>query len=203
MTKEKILISLSLVFSGAAARIFMVEFFQVPNFEIVTALALIAGAFLGGAFFFIIPLGIISISDIYLGNTSILIFTWSAFIIIGFFGWLLRKNRAFNCSFVAKMTAAGVISSLFFYLYTNFGWWLLSNMYPPTLGGLMHCYVAGLPFLKNTLLGNLFFVPVLVSLSLLAQKYYPAFQSMIKKLFGLRILIRAFLKIKNGIHLYS
>jgi len=181
MTKEKILISLFLILFGAAARIFMVEFFQIPNFEIVTALALIAGAFLGGIFFFIIPLGIISVSDIYMGNSSILIFTWSAFIVIGFFGWLARKNKNLSCYFVAKMTAVGLASSLFFYIYTNFGWWLLSNMYPPTLGGLIHCYVAGLPFLKNTLLGNFFFVPVLVSLSLIAQKHYSAFLSVFKK----------------------
>ena len=186
MPKEKILISLFLILFGATARIFMVEFFQIPNFEIVTALALIAGAFLGGIFFLIVPLSIIVISDIYLGNASILIFTWSAFAFIGFLGWLLRKRKAFNCYFTAKMTAMGIISSLFFFLYTNLGWWFLTNMYPPTFQGLMHCYGAGLPFLKNNLLGNLFFVPISVSLALIIQKYYPAFclkaQSTFKKL---------------------
>ena len=175
MPKEKILISLFIILFGAAARIFMVEFVQIPNFEIITALSLIAGVFLGGAFMLVIPLGIMAISDIYLGNTFILTFTWSAFVFIGIFGWLLRKNKDFNPCFIAKMTVVGIISSFFFYLYTNFGWWLLSNMYPPTFGGLIHCYVAGLPFLKTNLLGNLFFVPVLISLSLAIQKHYPGF----------------------------
>jgi hypothetical protein len=190
MPKEKILIALFVILFGVAARIFLVEFVQIPNFEIVTALALVAGVFLGGSFILIVPLGIIAISDIYLGNTSILIFTWSAFIAIGVFGWLLRKRKAFNCHFVAQMTAMGIISSLFFYIYTNFGWWLLTNMYPPTFEGLIYCYIAALPFLKTNLLGNLFFVPVFISLALIVQKYCPVFcfkiQTMVKKLIGAR-----------------
>lgn len=169
MLKEKILISIFIILLGATARIFMVEFVQVPNFEAITALSLIAGAFLGGIFVLIVPLSIISISDIYLGNSSILIFTWSAFIIIGFLGWLLRKRKSLKCHFVAQMTVMGVVSSLFFFLYTNFGWWLLTNMYPLTFAGLIHCYAAALPFLKTNLLGNFFFVPVFVSLALISQ----------------------------------
>jgi len=173
MPKEKIFISISLIFFGIAGRIFMVEFLKVPNFEIVTSLSLIAGAMLGGIFTLIIPLSIIAVSDIYFGNTSILIFTWSAFVIIGVLGWLLRKRKSFNYYFVVKMTGMGIISSLFFYLYTNFGWWFLTKIYPYTFEGLIQCYIMGLPFLKTNLLGNLFFVPIFTSLALLVWKFYP------------------------------
>lgn len=173
MSKEKILISILLIFFGIVGRIFMVEFLKIPNFEIITSLSLIAGAMLGGIFTVIIPLSIIAISDIYFSNTSILIFTWSAFAIIGTFGWLLRKRKSFTCQFVVKMTGVGIVSSLFFYLYTNFGWWLLTNMYSHNFEGLIRCYIMGLPFLKNNLLGNFFFVPIFTSLALLVCKLYP------------------------------
>lgn len=172
MAKIKILTALFFIFFGVSARIFMVEFIKIPNFEIVTALSLMAGAMLGGIFTLIVPLAIIAFSDIYLGNMSILFFTWSAFAVVGVFGWLLRKRKSFSYCFIAQMTGLGVVSSLFFYLYTNFGWWLLTNMYPKNLEGLIQCYIMGLPFLKMNLLGNLFFVPIFTLLALSACKLY-------------------------------
>lgn len=172
MTKIKILTALFFIFFGISARIFMVEFIKIPNFEIVTALSLVVGAMLGGIFTLIVPLSIIAISDIYIGNMSILFFTWSAFVIIGIFGWLLRERKFFSYCFVVKMTGLGVFSSIFFYLYTNFGWWFLTNIYPKNLEGLIQCYVMGLPFLRINLLGNLFFVPVFTLLTLSVYKLY-------------------------------
>ena len=53
----------------------------------------------------------------------------------------------------------GILSVVFFYLFTNFGWWFTFEMYPLTLQGLIECYIAGLPFLKNQLFSSLIFVP--------------------------------------------
>jgi len=53
----------------------------------------------------------------------------------------------------------GFLSTLFFYLWTNFGWWLTFGMYEMTVGGLMQCYIAALPFLKNQIFSVLIFVP--------------------------------------------
>jgi len=171
MQKTKLIAALILVVFGVLGRLFLNEFVRIPNLEIITSFSLIAGVILGGLYVFLIPLAIIAISDIYFGNTSILYFTWSAFIIIGCFGWLLRKRRSFNPRFIGEMTGLGVAATLFFYLYTNFGWWLLTNMYPPTWTGLIQCYIAGLPFLKNQLLGNLFFVPLFTSLALMIPQW--------------------------------
>ncbi|HNE28731.1 MAG TPA: hypothetical protein PKL15_14990 [Saprospiraceae bacterium] len=62
---------------------------------------------------------------------------------------------------VATVVGASVAGSLLFFLLTNFSVWLESGMYPKTGAGLMSCYIAGLPFLQNTLLGDLFFSGVL------------------------------------------
>ena len=186
MQKTKILVALLLIFFGIIGRLLIVEFVKIPNLEIITSFSLIGGAMLGGVFTFLVPLGIIAITDMYLGNTFILIFTWSAFAVIGILGFLLRKRKSFNPRFVFEMTGMGIIASLFFYLYTNFGWWLLSGMYLRTWQGLVHCYIMGLPFLRINLLGNLFLVPVFTSLSLLAWKYYPVLKAEFLSIFKLR-----------------
>jgi hypothetical protein len=48
-----------------------------------------------------------------------------------------------------------------FFLVTNFGWWATGSIYEPTFAGLVQCYAQGLPFFKNTLLGDLFFAVLL------------------------------------------
>jgi len=166
MNKNKVLAAFILVSFGVILRLLMVEFVNIPNLEIITAFALISGALLGGIFTFVVPLSIIAITDMYIGNNIVLIFTWSAFAVIGIFGWFLRNRKTSHYRFIAEMTGIGIISSLFFYLYTNFGWWLLSNTYTHTWQGLINCYVMGLPFLKTNLLGTLFFVPLFTSTAL-------------------------------------
>jgi LPXTG-motif cell wall-anchored protein len=172
MNKIKLLVAFFLIVFGLTGRIFIAEFVQIPNLEIITSLSLIAGVMLGGIFTFLIPLSIIAISDIYFGNTMVLIFTWSAFVIIGIFGWLLRRRKKFNYRFIGEITGIGIASSLFFYLYTNFGWWLITDIYPHTWQGLSQCYLMGLPFLKNNLLGNLFFAPTFFGIYFFAWRYY-------------------------------
>jgi hypothetical protein len=46
---------------------------------------------------------------------------------------------------------------------TNFGVWATGG-YPPTFGGLVECYVAAIPFFRNTVVGDLVYVAVLFSL---------------------------------------
>ncbi len=154
MRKEKILLTIFIIFFGVIFRIFLNEAIGIPNFEPVTAIALTSGSFLGGTFAFIIPLLIIFLSDIYFGNTSVYLFTWSAFISIGIFGSFFKRNTKY---YFLKISAGGILSVFFFYLWTNFGWWLTSGMYPMNLGGLFQSYIAGLPFLRNQLASVLIF----------------------------------------------
>jgi hypothetical protein len=46
-------------------------------------------------------------------------------------------------------------SSLAFFLVTNFAVWAFGSMYAANAGGLVTCYVAALPFLKYTIVGDL------------------------------------------------
>jgi hypothetical protein len=51
--------------------------------------------------------------------------------------------------------------SLLFFAATNFAVWAFSGLYPLTWQGLTTCYVAALPFLDKTVLGDLFWCGVL------------------------------------------
>jgi hypothetical protein len=48
-----------------------------------------------------------------------------------------------------------LVSSLAFFLVTNFAVWAFGSMYAASAGGLITCYVAALPFLKYTIAGDL------------------------------------------------
>jgi len=195
---------------GASVLIILAVLFRTlwhvaPNVEYVTTASFLAAAYLGGAWAVLVPFSIMVLTDTLIGNTSIFIFTWSAYMIIGFLGFLGMKsqnscsptdktnlntpsanrrsgqNQILNLK-ILRATGLGITASLFFYLYTNFGVWLLDSweMYPRTLAGLMECYVMGLPFLKLNLLGNLFFIPVSFGIvegikAFYAQKSWPLY----------------------------
>lgn len=59
------------------------------------------------------------------------------------------------------VVVAMLASSLVFFAVTNFAVWAFGTMYPHTGAGLIACYVAGLPFLDKTVLGDLFWCAVL------------------------------------------
>jgi len=158
---NKLIGVLGIIIFGVLGRFFMLKFVGIPNFEIITALTLVSAVFLGRVWGIVVPLSIIAITDVVIGNSPVLIFTWSAFAIIGIFGWIFSKLNIKSAKLkVVGLTGVGIVSSIFFFLYTNFGWWLVTNMYPHTLGGLIQSYVMGLPFFKNNLIGNLIFVPI-------------------------------------------
>lgn len=132
------------------------------NIELVTASTILSGSFLGLSFALLIPLTIMAVSDFFLGNSLIFTFTWSAYSIIGVTSYyFLKTSKRRKESKIVRAAVFAVFSSVFFYLWTNFGVWLLDvyGMYPKTLTGLIDAYIMGIPFLRNNLLGNLVFVP--------------------------------------------
>jgi len=144
------------IFFGIVFRIFLNKQFHIPNFEAVTAIALLSGVFFKGIYSVLIPLNIMFFSDLYFGNSAIYLFTWSAFILVGLFGNILNRDSR---NYTFKLMGLGVLSVLFFYAWTNFGWWLISGMYPISLQGLVQCYLMAIPFLRNQLLSAFIFIP--------------------------------------------
>jgi len=73
----------------------------------------------------------------------------------------LAARRFLRKPGILRVGAVGLAAGVGFYLTTNAAVWLFTNAYPPTLDGLAASYIAGLPFLKWTLLGNLFYSAVM------------------------------------------
>lgn len=142
-----------------------------PNIEFVTAISLISGFYLNNKYSWLIPLLIMGISDIIITNTSIYIFTWSSFLITWVIGLVLKS--ALNNKIFSKLKkvigrtlfnglageTGGVLSTIVFFLWTNFGVVLMTNMYPKSIEGIMMSYAAGIPFLRPQLLANLVIIP--------------------------------------------
>ena len=71
-------------------------------------------------------------------------------------GMLTRRWRG-----VLPVVATMVPCSVLFFLLSNGAVWAFGNLYPLTLEGLTQCYIAALPFLEKTMLGDLFWTGVL------------------------------------------
>jgi hypothetical protein len=83
--------------------------------------------------------------------------TWVWYAAIIWLGINLREN-----SKPLRVIAAALTSSVSFFLLSNLAAWAAwSDLYPRTLKGVMESYVAGLPFFRNTLEGDLFFTMVM------------------------------------------
>ena len=80
-------------------------------------------------------------------------FTWLGFVSIGLVGWALRANLS-----PSRLLSASLTGSLLFFLISNFGVWASGDLYPRTWSGLLACYAAAIPFFRNTVLGDLFYV---------------------------------------------
>ncbi|MDQ7818038.1 MAG: DUF6580 family putative transport protein [Melioribacteraceae bacterium] len=73
---------------------------------------------------------------------------------------------------VSRLVTASLFSSSIFYIVTNFGFWISSPFYTKDFHGLITCFVAAIPFIKGTILGDAIFSSVMFgSFYFLQQKY--------------------------------
>lgn len=143
---KKQLVLIAFVLLAAIFRLFP----HLPNITPITAMALFSGAYFSNkALAFIVPLLAMFLSDLILGFSGITLFVYTAFILVSFIGFALKK-----------MTIKTILlSSLSFFIITNLGVWLIG--YPKNISGLVECYTLALPFFRNSLIGDFFFSGVL------------------------------------------
>ncbi len=122
------------------------------NFAPIGAMALFGGAYLNKKYALAVPLLAMFVSDLFLGFHNTMGFVYGSFLFIGILGLWLRRHKN-----VRNVIGAAFVSSILFFLITNLGVWLVSNIYPKTVAGLIECYIAAIPFFRNTLVGDLFY----------------------------------------------
>lgn len=128
-----------------------------PNFEPIGALALLGGAHAEKRHWaFILPLAAMLLSDALIGFHDQMLVVYGSYALIAWTGFALRQRKG------ALPVAGGAIAaSILFFTLTNFGVWAFGPLYPKTPEGLVACYIAAIPFLGNTVAGNLFYSAVL------------------------------------------
>ncbi len=161
----KIRFALALVLFAAIARILP----HPDNFSPIAAMGLFGATYFQRRWMVVlVPFAGLFFSDLVLNNVIYRAFfpefTWytslwiyAAFALVMLLGWMLLRDRVKP----GRLVMASLSASLVFFLVTNFSVWLQGGMYSKTWAGLLGCYTAGLPFLTNTVLGDLCFSAVL------------------------------------------
>lgn len=144
-----------LIIFGFAARLLP----HAPNFAPIGAIALFGGMYLPRKLSIIAPLAAMLASDAIIGFYSwqIMMSVYTSFALMGFIGFWVREHKRFS-----NLIGGTLLGSTLFFLVTNGAVWAFGTMYPPTFSGLIQSYIMAIPFFRNTVLGDLFYVGVLV-----------------------------------------
>ncbi len=132
---------------------------HAPGFLPVAASGLFAGRILRiPALAIVVPVLAMILSDVFLPGEDwrIQAVGFAAIAIPALAGIATRR---FNGVLPTIATVIG--SAILFFLLSNGAVWAFSTMYPHTLEGLTQCYVAALPFLEKSMLGDLVWSGVL------------------------------------------
>tara|TARA_B100000579_G_C22462537_1_gene679598 strand:- start:43 stop:549 length:507 start_codon:yes stop_codon:yes gene_type:complete len=122
-----------------------------PNFTPILAGAIFMPFMVQRSTGIALPIIIMLLSDLIIGFHGLMIWTYGAIALITLVSYQLIKKEFLS---VFKVALA---SPIIFYLLTNFGVWLNSEIYSFDLSGLITAYTMGLPFLANSLVSTILF----------------------------------------------
>jgi hypothetical protein len=182
MSNQKINIRISVLVAIILLAAFSRLIPHMPNFSPLGAIGLFGAAHFAKKWqAFFIPIAATWLSDLFINNVVYAQyypeFTWfysgfywqyGSYLLIALAGIFI-----FNKINPQRVIAGALTSTAIFFLVSNFGCWIGSTTYSQNFGGLMTCYVAGIPFLKGTLLGDLFYSGVLFGIFALLQQRFP------------------------------
>ena len=164
--KSKNIFILTIILIAASLRVSgMLPF----NFSPVAAIALFAGAmFTNRMLAFAAPLVIMLLSDLFLGFHDTMWAVYLSLVFVVGIGQVVRQRFSFVNGLVGALAG-----SVVFFLITNAAVWMVGGLYAPGLAGLLESYTAGLPFYRNSLMGDLIFTTAFFGVYSLATSRFP------------------------------
>lgn len=133
---------------------------QLPNINPLTALAILSGYVFEKKWAIIITLCTLTIADVFLGLLAVYpifgdwsFFTYSGFIAIAYFSTHLSQTKSKYAIWEYVL-----FSTVGYWLWTNFGTWIMTDMYTHDARGFFECYIMALPYLRNALVGNMIYL---------------------------------------------
>ena len=127
------------------------------NFAPILAIALFGGTYLNRKTALWVPMSALIISDLFLGTYSpiLMLFVYASTLASCLLGLWLRNHKN-----VLNIVGISLVSAVIFYLFSNFGVWIMPSGYPHNWAGLIECYLMAIPFLKNSVASNLIYTAV-------------------------------------------
>ncbi|MBZ0201696.1 MAG: hypothetical protein K8I03_01625 [Ignavibacteria bacterium] len=143
------------------------------NFAPITAIALFAGVYFNKKYAIIIPIAALVISDTFIGFYPYVLWIYATMVVIALVGMWLKKRVENNgttkkTGYILGTTLA---ASIIFFVVTNFGVWISGMYYEMNLRGLIECYTMAIPFFRNSLGGDLFYVAAMFGIYELAIRF--------------------------------
>lgn len=160
---KKVCLVVVLIVLAVAWRVINHNLQLAPNLELITVVSVMAAVIIGWKAALVVPITSMILSDLIIGNSSIFIFTWGSFVIIGLGALLLRKLSQKPKSQILYSVGFAIASSFLFFAVTNFGVWA-QGWYPATWSGLINCFTMAIPFYRTMLIGNVILVPTAIAI---------------------------------------
>lgn len=125
------------------------------NFTAVGAMALFAGSRMSHkGLAFLAPFLCLLWTDAVLGFHSTMVYVYGAVALTVILGMWAQKSWL-------RVGAGALLSSMLFFVLTNFGVWFTQGLYPHTWEGLVQSYVMALPFFQYQVGGEIFYSVVI------------------------------------------
>ena len=165
--KQSLAVGIVLITAAACARLIP----HPPNVTPVIAMALVGGMYLDRKTGFIVPLAALFLSDIVLGFHGLMTYVYGSIMVTVFIGMQVQRKKN-----ALTVVGGSLLSSILFFGVTNAGVWLQGGgrVYPMTFEGLLLSYTLAIPFFRNAVFGDLFFVGLLAGLFEFSRRYVHA-----------------------------
>jgi len=155
ITKENILSFLYISVLLAIGRLIP----HPPNFTPILAAAIVAPYILNNRFIsLLIPLSAMIIADFFIGFYSGIIWVYGSIFICGVLSEYSKKFKNYKL----QLGVMSLLSSIIFFVITNFSVWFFGDLYPKTYDGLLLCYTMAIPFFQNTAISTLLYTGLFV-----------------------------------------
>jgi len=142
-----------------------------PNFTPIAAMALFGGAYLERRFLaYLIPIAALFVSDLIIGFHDTMIAVYIAFAITVTIGFSVRNKIS-----AGRVIGTALISSVIFFIITNFASWIANPLYTQDFQGLSMAYLAGLAFFNDGSYGISFFLNEVLGTAFYSTVFFGAF----------------------------
>ena len=127
------------------------------NIAPIGALALFSGAYLQRGVYWLVPLGALLLGDLTIGlyNAIVMVAVYLGFLASAAIG----RSLLYRFDSLPRICVGVGAGALAFWLISNFGVWLVFR--PPTVAGLLSCYIDAIPFLLRSLAGDALYATLL------------------------------------------